>query len=72
MNAGVGELYAIYVEPALVGTGRGHGLLVCAEELLARDHAEATLWEQEGGPAAPRVPRRFTDALRERPGPSAG
>jgi hypothetical protein len=25
-----------------------------------------TLWEQEGGPAPPRVPRRFTDALRER------
>jgi hypothetical protein len=24
-----------------------------------------TLWEQEGGVAAPRVPRRFTDALRE-------
>jgi hypothetical protein len=25
-----------------------------------------TLWEQEGGLAAPRVPRRFTDALRDR------
>jgi len=25
-----------------------------------------TLWEREGGPAPPRVPRRFTDALRER------
>jgi hypothetical protein len=25
-----------------------------------------TLWEQEGGPAPPRVPRRFTDALRDR------
>ena len=24
-----------------------------------------TLWEQEGGPAPPRVPRRFTDALRD-------
>jgi hypothetical protein len=23
-----------------------------------------TLWEQEGGVAAPRVPRRFTDALK--------
>ena len=22
-----------------------------------------TLWEQEGGPSPPRVPRRFTDAL---------
>jgi hypothetical protein len=27
-----------------------------------------TLWECEGGPAPPRVPRRFTDALRERRG----
>ena len=25
-----------------------------------------TLWEQEGGPAPPRVARRFTDALRDR------
>jgi hypothetical protein len=25
-----------------------------------------TLWEQEGGPAPPRVPRRFTDALEPR------
>jgi hypothetical protein len=25
-----------------------------------------TLWERENGPAPPRVPRRFTDALRER------
>ncbi|HEY3186015.1 MAG TPA: hypothetical protein VGJ70_00980 [Solirubrobacteraceae bacterium] len=25
-----------------------------------------TLWEREGGPAPPRVPRRFTDALRDR------
>ena len=24
-----------------------------------------TLWEVEGGPAGPRVPRRFTDALKE-------
>ena len=31
-----------------------------------------TLWEREGGPAPPRVPRRFTDALRERPPRSAG
>jgi hypothetical protein len=31
-----------------------------------------TLWEREGGPAAPRVPRRFTDALRERSPRSSG
>ena len=26
-----------------------------------------TLWEHEGGPGEPRVPRRFTDALRDKP-----
>jgi hypothetical protein len=25
-----------------------------------------TLWEREGGPGAPRVPRRFTDAIERR------
>ena len=52
---GVGELYALYVEPDLIGTGRGHDLLVAAEELLARDHAEATLWVLEPNTQA----RRF-------------
>jgi hypothetical protein len=34
-----------------------------------RERAElivVTLWEQEGGVAPPRVPRRFTDALEDR------
>jgi GNAT superfamily N-acetyltransferase len=48
---GAGELYALYVEPALVGTGRGRALLEAAEELLVREHAEATLWVLE--PNAP-------------------
>jgi hypothetical protein len=33
-----------------------------------REHDElivVTLWEREGGVAAPRVPRRFTDALQD-------
>jgi hypothetical protein len=29
-----------------------------------RELVVITLWEDEGGPAPPRVPRRFTDALR--------
>ena len=45
--SGVGELYALYVEPALVGTGRGHALLEAAEEALAHAHGEATLWVLE-------------------------
>lgn len=32
-----------------------------ADELIV-----VTLWEREGGPAAPRVPRRFTDAVEPR------
>jgi hypothetical protein len=33
---------------------------------LPRELLVVTLWEHEGGVAAPRVPRRFTDALRDR------
>jgi hypothetical protein len=42
------------VDRALVFVCRRHGA-----ELVV-----VTLWEQEGGVAAPRVPRRFTDALK--------
>jgi hypothetical protein len=38
--------------------------------ICRRDRDElvvVTLWEQEGGLAPPRVPRRFTDALQRRP-----
>jgi hypothetical protein len=34
----------------------------------SRELVVVTLWEVEGGVAPPRVPRRFTDALRDRPG----
>jgi hypothetical protein len=47
-------------------------LYVCRMDRAGQELVVVTLWEREGGPAAPRVPRRFTDALRERPGRSAG
>jgi hypothetical protein len=42
-------------------------VFVCRFDRAAQEVVVITLWEQEGGPAPPRVPRRFTDALRERP-----
>jgi hypothetical protein len=47
-------------------------VFVCRMDRSANELVVVTLWEREGGPAAPRVPRRFTDALRERPRRSAG
>jgi hypothetical protein len=47
-------------------------VFVCRMDRPAQELVVVTLWEREGGPAAPRVPRRFTDALRERPRRSAG
>lgn len=38
--------------------------LVCVCRRAAAELVVVTLWEVEGGPAPPRVPRRFTDALR--------
>jgi hypothetical protein len=42
-------------------------VFVCRLDRAGGELVVVTLWEREGGPAAPRVPRRFTDALRERP-----
>ncbi len=42
-------------------------VFVCRHDHASREVVVITLWEQEGGPAEPRVPRRYTDALRERP-----
>jgi hypothetical protein len=45
-------------------------VFVCRHDRASRELVVVTLWEQEGGPGeprVPRVPRRFTDALRERP-----
>jgi hypothetical protein len=47
-------------------------VFVCRYDRAANEVVVVTLWEREGGPAAPRVPRRFTDALRERSPRSGG
>ena len=38
-------------------------VFVCRLEQPGGEVVVVTLWEQEGGPAPPRVPRRFTDAV---------
>ena len=52
---GIGELYAIYVDPDEWSTGAGRTLIERAEEQLRREYAEATLWVLEDNPRA----RRF-------------
>jgi hypothetical protein len=47
-------------------------VFVCRHDRAANEVVVITLWEREGGPAAPRVPREFTDALRARPPRSPG
>jgi hypothetical protein len=42
-------------------------VFVCRHDRAAGEVVVVTLWEREEGPIAPRVPRRFTDVLRERP-----
>jgi hypothetical protein len=39
-------------------------VFVCRHDRAGRELLVVTLWEEEGGPAGPRVPRRFTNALR--------
>ena len=39
-------------------------VFVCRHDRAGRELIVITLWESEGGPAPPRVPRRWTDALR--------
>ena len=41
-------------------------VFVCRHDRDAHEVVVITLWEREGGPIEPRVPRRFTDALRTR------
>jgi GNAT superfamily N-acetyltransferase len=56
---GLGELYAIYVEPAHWGHGSGRELLRAAEEVLrGNGFPEAILWVLEENPRA----RRFYEA----------
>jgi hypothetical protein len=47
-------------------------VFVCRHDRAANEVVVITLWEREDGPIAPRVPRRFTDALEERPRRSGG
>jgi hypothetical protein len=39
-------------------------VFVCRHDAAAGELVVVTLWEQAGGPAPPRVERRWTDALR--------
>ncbi len=49
---GVGELYAIYVEPEHWSTGAGRALIERSEEHLRSSYDEATLWVLEDNPRA--------------------
>jgi GNAT superfamily N-acetyltransferase len=49
---GVGELYAIYVEPDAWSTGAGRALIERAEAGLTESFEEATLWVLEDNPRA--------------------
>jgi GNAT superfamily N-acetyltransferase len=51
-ETGIGELYAIYVEPEAWSTGAGRALILRAEEQLASEYEEATLWVLEDNPRA--------------------
>jgi GNAT superfamily N-acetyltransferase len=52
---GLGELYAIYVEPEAWSSGAGRALIAAAEEQLAAEYDVALLWVLEDNPRA----RRF-------------
>jgi GNAT superfamily N-acetyltransferase len=49
---GIGELYAIYVDPEQWSTGTGKALIERCEEQLRDSFAEATLWVLEDNPRA--------------------
>ena len=49
---GIGELYAIYVEPGAWSAGAGRALIASAEAALAEAYGEATLWVLEDNPRA--------------------
>ena len=54
-ETGIGELYAIYVDPEQWSTGTGRALIEQAEEQLRTGYGEVTLWVLEDNPRA----RRF-------------
>jgi GNAT superfamily N-acetyltransferase len=49
---GIGELYAIYVDPDAWSTGAGRALIEKCEEQLALEYDEAALWVLEDNPRA--------------------
>jgi len=49
---GLGELYAIYVDPDAWSTGAGRALMIEAEATLAREYGAALLWVLEHNPRA--------------------
>jgi GNAT superfamily N-acetyltransferase len=49
---GIGELYAIYVDPEHWATGTGRALVERAEEQLRAGYTEVTLWVLEDNPRA--------------------
>ena len=49
---GIGELYAIYVDPDAWSTGAGRALLERAEEQLRAEYDSASLWVLEDNPRA--------------------
>ena len=55
---GIGELYAIYVEPDAWSTGTGGALIEYAEDGLRATWSEATLWVLEDNPRAQRFYER--------------
>ena len=62
-EGGIGELYAIYVDPPEFSTGVGRALMAGAEEHLASSYSTATLWVLEDNPRA----RRFYEIAGWRP-----
>jgi GNAT superfamily N-acetyltransferase len=51
-EAGIGELYAIYVDPEHWDTGTGRALIEQAEQQLRAEYGEVTLWVLEDNPRA--------------------
>ena len=51
-ESGVGELYAIYVDPEHWSTGTGRALIERAEEQLRTTYRDVTLWVLEDNPRA--------------------
>jgi GNAT superfamily N-acetyltransferase len=60
---GIGELYAIYVDPDEWSTGAGLALIERAEKQLRTEYEEVTLWVLEDNPRARRFYERAGWAL---------